>query len=130
MSKPLSSSLREASPDRVTLVQGTERSHDPEPLVSDAAPGRRVGETALSGSFEALFEPCALDDRVAVAEAATHLRLSVLVPEARDLGFELGMLGRDGVVVALSQDVQKLGTPLGGALDFEPDVIQGFHTSI
>jgi hypothetical protein len=32
--------------------------------------------------------------------------------------------------VALSQDVQKLGTPLSGALDFEPDVIQGFHTSM
>ena len=32
MSKPLSSSLPEASPDRVTLVQGTERSYAPEPL--------------------------------------------------------------------------------------------------
>lgn len=92
--------------------------------------GVGLGETALSGSFEALFEPCALDDRVAVAETASHLRLSVLVPEARDLGFELGMLGRDGVVVALSQDVQKLGTPLCGALDVEPDVIQGSHTTM
>lgn len=92
--------------------------------------GVGLGETALRGSFEALFEPCALDDRVAVAEAAPHLRLSALVPEARDLVFELGMLGRDGVVVAFSQDVQKLSTPLCGALDVEPDVIQGSHTTM
>ena len=85
------------------------------------------GETALSGSFETLFEPCALDDRIAVAETAPYLRLSVLVPEARDLLFELSMLGRDVVVVALTEDVQKLGAPLGGALDLEPDVIQGVH---
>jgi hypothetical protein len=26
--------------------------------------------------------------------------------------------------------VQKLGTPLGGALDLEPDVIQGSHTAM
>jgi hypothetical protein len=32
--------------------------------------------------------------------------------------------------VALSENVQKLGAPLGGALDLEPDVIQGFHTTI
>jgi hypothetical protein len=32
--------------------------------------------------------------------------------------------------VALSQDVQKLGTPLGGALNLEPDVIQGSHTTM
>lgn len=89
-----------------------------------------LGETALRGSFEALFEPCALDDHVAVAESAPHLRLSVLVPEARDLVFQLGMLGRDSVVVALSKDVQKLGAPLGGALDLEPDVIQGSHTTV
>ena len=93
-------------------------------------PGAGLGETALRGSLETLFEPCALDDRVAVAEAAPHLRLSALVPEARDLVFELRMLGRDGVVVAFSQDVQKLGTPLCGALDVEPDVIQGSHTTM
>jgi hypothetical protein len=92
--------------------------------------GVGLGETALRGSFETLFEPCALDDRVAVAEAAPHFRLSVLVPEARDLLFELSMLGRDVVVVALSEDVQKLGAPLGSALNLEPDVIQGFHTAI
>jgi hypothetical protein len=32
--------------------------------------------------------------------------------------------------VALSEDVQKLGAPLGSALNLEPDVIQGFHTAI
>ena len=84
----------------------------------------------LGGALEALFEPCALYDRVAVAETAPHLRLSVLVPEACDLVFQLGMLGRDGVVVALSKDVQKLCAPLGGTLDLEPDLIQGSHTTI
>lgn len=92
--------------------------------------GVGLGETALSGSFEALFEPCALDDHVAVAETAPHLRLSVLVPEARDLVFELGVLARHGFVVALGEDVQKLSAPLGGTLDVEPNVIQGSHTTI
>jgi hypothetical protein len=32
--------------------------------------------------------------------------------------------------VAFGKDVQKLGAPLGGALDLEPDVIQGVHTTI
>ena len=34
------------------------------------------------------------------------------------------MLGRDGRVVALGEDVQQLGAPLGGALDLEPDLIK------
>jgi hypothetical protein len=32
--------------------------------------------------------------------------------------------------VALSKDVQELGAPLCGALDLEPDVIQGSHTTV
>ena len=93
-------------------------------------PGAGEEKTALRGSFETLFEPCAFDDRVAVAETAPYLRLSVLVPEARDLVFELGVLARHDLVVALGEDVQKLGAPLGGALDVEPDVIQGSHTTM
>ena len=89
--------------------------------------GVGLGETALRGSFETLFEPCALDDRIAVAETAPYLRLSVLVPEARDLLFELGMLGHDDNVAAFGENVQQLGAPIRGALDLVPDVIQGVH---
>ena len=46
--KPSPTLLREASPDRVTLVQGTDRSYAPEPLGSDAAPGRRVRRNSLT----------------------------------------------------------------------------------
>src|SRR6266536_3451620 len=86
---------------------------------------RRLGSIRLSGALEALFEAGALDDHVTVAEAATHAGLAVLVPEVRDSLLDLGVLRRGSRVMAFGEDVQQLGAPLRGALDFEPDRIQG-----
>ena len=87
-----------------------------------AAPPLRSGENRLSGALEALFEPGALDDHVAVAEALLHSGGAILVPETSDFLLDLGMLGGDTRVMALGEDVQQLGTPLCGALDLELDV--------
>jgi hypothetical protein len=85
------------------------------------APPQRTGETWLGGALEALFESGALDDRVAVAEALLHSGGAILVPETRDFLLDLGVLGGDGRVVALGEDVQQLSAPLRGALDLELD---------
>ena len=87
-----------------------------------AAPPQRTGETWLGGALEALFESRALDNRVAVAEAALDAGRAILVPEARDFLLDLGVLGRDDRVVTLGEDVQELGAPLCGALDLQLDV--------
>jgi hypothetical protein len=81
----------------------------------------------LGGALEALFEPGALDDHVAVAEAALDAGSAILVPETSDVLLDLGMLGGDNRVVALGEDVQELGTPLCGALDLELDVFECLH---
>ena len=81
----------------------------------------------LGGALESLFETGALDDHVAIAEAILNLRRAVFVPEAGDALFHLCVLRSDDDVVALGEDVQQLGTPLGGALDLEPDVIECSH---
>jgi hypothetical protein len=88
-----------------------------------AAPPLRSGENQLGGALEALFEPGALDDHVAVAEALLHSGGAILVPETSDFLLDLGMLGGDGRVVPLGEDVQQLGTPIRGALDLELDVV-------
>ena len=94
-----------------------------------AAPPRRTGETCLGGALEALFESRALDDRVAVAEAALDAGRAILVPEARDFLLDLGVLGRDDRVVTLGEDVQELSAPLCGALDLHLDVFECLHAS-
>ena len=86
-----------------------------------AAPPYGQERTTLGGALEALFEPGALDDHVAVAEALLHSGGAILVPETSDFLLDLGMLGGDGRVVALGEDVQQFGAPLRGALDLELD---------
>ena len=81
----------------------------------------------LGGALKSLFETGALDDRVAVTEAAVNLGRAVLVPEACNLLLHLCVLRGDHDVMALGQDVQQLSTPLRGALDLEPDVIECSH---
>ena len=78
--------------------------------------------TCLGGALEALFEPGALDDHVAVAEALLHSGGAILVPETSDVLLDLGMLGGSRRVVALGEDMEELGTPVGGALDLQLDV--------
>ena len=87
------------------------------------------GENELSRALESLFETSALDDHLAVAEAAADAGLSVLVPEARDFLLDLGMLGGYDRVMALGEDVQELGAPVGGALDLQLDVFECLHAS-
>lgn len=88
---------------------------------ASGAPPHGQERTKLSRALEALFEPGALDDHVAVAEAALNAGRAILVPETRDFVLDLGMLGGNGRVVALGEDVQQLGAPLSGTLDLELD---------
>jgi hypothetical protein len=88
-----------------------------------AGPSANGGSGRLRRALEPLFEPGALDDPVAVAEALPHAGLAVLGPERRNLGLELLQLGGEHDVVALGERVVQLGAPLRGALDFELDVL-------
>ncbi len=93
---------------------------------------KRSGEAGrrLRRPLQALFETSPLDDAVAIAEALPHACLAMLDPEGRDLGFELLELGRKHDVMTFRKFVVQLTAPLGGALDFELDVLDCSHVYV
>jgi hypothetical protein len=82
------------------------------------------------GAVEALFGAGALDDLVALAEAQPRTRGALLVPEARDPGFELRVLSGERGIVALGEGMEELGAAFRQPLDLEPDVFNSGHVCI
>ena len=91
----------------------------------ESAPSLALGgETWLGGPVDALFEPGALDDRVAVAEARTNAGFAVFVPELRDAVVQLTELVCEDDVMSGGQTMQESGTVLACALDLATDLVQ------
>src|SRR5215475_9636028 len=87
-----------------------------------------LGEGNLGRAFDALFEPGAANDLVAIAEARVSSGLAVLVPQLGDALVELVELRGEGCVMSVRQTVQESGAVLAGALDLGTDVFNRFHT--
>jgi TolB protein len=83
----------------------------------------------LGCPVDTLFEACAADDLVAVAEAGPRPREAVLVPERGDSSVELTELGGEDDVVSLGQTVQKSGAVLACALDLGTDFGKCSHVT-
>ena len=68
--------------------------------------------------------PGAGDDHIALAEPDTRSLGAVLVPQARDLCLDRGVLGYELRVVAERKRPKQLASVLGELLDLGPDVIK------
>src|SRR5579864_1510576 len=85
----------------------------------------RAQTAVLGGSFEALFDPRAGDDRVAIAEAQPGPECAVLVPEVVELRVQ-SVDGFLGFRVELRREpMPKLGALLAQALDLCVDGSEG-----
>jgi len=74
-------------------------------------------------ALEALFVPGAGDDHIALAEPDTRSLGAVLVPQARDLRLDRGVLGYELRIVAERKRAKQLASVLGELLDLGPYVI-------
>src|SRR5437660_1049506 len=105
---------------QATCRESTEEGRPVDPRSRDRQAGWCTAR-ALSRPLEPLFDPCAGDDRVAIAEAHPGAERAVLVPKSAELCIEPADLFLDLRVVLRREAMPEFGTLLTEALDLRVD---------